>query len=115
MRDTVFPAVCDPIICWDVSPNLGGEPLAKPVIKFTGFRKIDFPKPIKCGRRIPILKYALLVAAGYVWDIDYNNARAAGRSPAAAGAIATAKAADPGVEMAWDFGWSIGTYLSPFD
>jgi hypothetical protein len=59
-----------------------------------------------------VLKFALLIGAAYVWDLDYNNARADGYSTTASGTIATARAADPGIEMAWDFGWGTGTYIN---
>ncbi len=89
-----------------------GHPRGLQAVKFSGFKRIEIPRGLKCGRKVPIVKYILLIGVAYLWDADYNNARADGHSPLAAGAIATARAADPGLEMAWDFGWGTGTFIN---
>ena len=79
--------------------------------KFTGFRRVKVPRLCKFGRKVPVAKYVFLVGVTYLWNADYNNARADGYSPWQAGSIATARAADPGVEMAWDFGYGVGSSI----
>lgn len=85
------------------------KPIGLSARKLAGFKKFKVPRGIKCGRKIPIVKYAMLVGVAYLWEADYNNARADGYGPAAAGAIATARAADPGIEMSFDFGYMVGS------
>ncbi|GBC63866.1 hypothetical protein DENIS_4865 [Desulfonema ishimotonii] len=93
-----------------------GKKLTRPgnltAVKFGGIKKIKIPRIAKCGKKVPIVKYAFLIGVLYLWDADYNNARADGCSPLEAGSIATARAADPGIEMAWDFGWGVGTFVN---
>jgi hypothetical protein len=69
-------------------------------IPFKGILRIRPPKSVKCLRKVPILKFGALIFAGYVYDMEYNNARADGYSAAKATGIAGARVADPGLEMA---------------
>ena len=93
-----------------------GKALPRPkgltAAKFTGFRRVKVPRFCKFGRKVPVAKYVFLVGVTFLWNADYNNARADGYSPLQAGSIATARAADPGVEMAWDFGYGVGSSIS---
>jgi len=92
-----------------------GSDLPKPVglspVKFAGFRKIELPRIARC-RKVPVVKYLSLIFVTYLWYADYNNARADGMSPMSAGTIASARAADPGFETAWDFGWGAGNLIN---
>ena len=83
------------------------KPQNLPAFKLS-IAKIELPGACKLGRKTPIVKYLFLLGVSYLWTADYNNARADGSSPAGAATIATARAADPGIEGAFDFGWWVG-------
>jgi len=83
-----------------------------PAVKFASIRRLTAPGFIKCGEKVPVIRYLRLIGAVWVFDLEYNNARADGHETAAAGAIAAARAADPGFEAAADLGWGIRTWFN---
>ncbi len=88
------------------------HPVGKTPVKFSGIRILKVPKLRAACRKVPILKYVVLIGGTMIWDIEYNNARANGHSPTAAGGIAWARVADPGFEMAVDFGSGVGNVIN---